>query len=226
VLSLLGRSSLPEQERDGIFVDLESFLIRRMICGRTSKNYNRLFLQLGRDFETKGEATRAAFHDLLAAGAGDAVDWPSDEDFRTAWMTVDAYSDLKPARVEMVLRALDAAMTTAKTESITIHGKLTVEHVMPQEWRKHWPLEDGGGTEAEERRESMIHDFGNLTLITQPLNSAVSNGPAAKKLSEIALSASLRLNSYFQGRTTWSEHDIHERGEKLFAVAKTVWPGP
>ena len=38
------------------------------------------------------------------------------------------------------------------------------------------------GGAVQERREEIIHDFGNLTLLTQPLNSSVSNGSAAQKL--------------------------------------------
>lgn len=226
VLGLLGTASLPTKERDGIFIDIESFLVRRLICGRPSKNYNRLFLQLLRDFDAKKDPTRAAFHALLAEGSGENVDWPGDDGFRKAWTTVDAYRELKPARVEMILRRLDEVMTTTATEPITINVTLTVEHVMPQAWKDHWPLPSGYVEPAWERREEVLHDFGNLTLLTRPLNSTVSNGPAAQKLPKIALESALRLNRYFQGRTTWTEADIDERGEALFDHAKRAWPGP
>lgn len=227
VLGVLGKTTLPASEREAIFVDIESFLVRRMVCGRPTKNYNRLFLQLLRDFEAQGEPTRAGFHGLLAAGVGENLDWPDDEAFRKAWTTIDAYRDLKPARVEMILRRVDEVMRTKGTESITIHGTLTVEHVLPQAWKGHWPLPSNVDAEtALERREEVIHDFGNLTLLTQELNSTVSNGPAAQKLPKIALDSALRLNGYFQGRTTWDEADIDKRGEALFEFAKKAWPGP
>jgi hypothetical protein len=168
------------------------------------------------------------------------VDWPTDDAFKDAWMSIDAYQELKPARVEMILLAINNAMTTAKTESIIVKSKLTVEHVMPQEWEKHWPLPSPDASAraqsgcrwgdlsqlSPEQRDEYIHDFGNLTLITQQLNSAVSNGPAAQKLPQLAHFASLRLNTYFQNRNTWTEVDILERGEALFDVAKKVWPRP
>ena len=226
VLGLLGHSALHAAEREAIFVDLESFLIRRLVCGRSTKNYNRLFPQLLRDFETK-PPTRAAFRELLLAGTGEAVDWPGDDAFQKAWLSVEAYQDLKPARVDMILRAINGAMTTAATEAITIHGPLTVEHVIPQEWHAHWPLPtDIPLEEGEEKREAAIHKFGNLTLLTQSLNSSVSNGPSAQKLPEIALNSALCLNSYFQNRTTWTEKEVDDRGTTLFEVAKKVWPRP
>ena len=56
-----------------------------------------------------------------------------------------------------ILRALNETMTTNATESITIQGKLTVEHVMPQDWEDHWQLPaDTDKDAAAERREGMI----------------------------------------------------------------------
>lgn len=226
VLGLLGDTSLPDTERARIFTDLESFLVRRLICGRPTKNYNRSFLQLLRDFRA-GPRTHEAFRALLAAGTGETVDWPGDAAFEQAWTTIDAYRDLKPARVEMLLRAVEGALQTGDTERVTIHGKLTVEHVLPQEWKEHWPLPAELDEEAAiEARDMVLHDFGNLTLLTQPLNSKVSNGPASEKLPKIAMQSALRLNTYFQGRSSWGEGEIGERGAVLFATAKKVWPGP
>jgi hypothetical protein len=226
VLGLLGNSALAASERQGIFRDLESFLVRRLVCGRPNKNYNRLFLQVLRDFE-QHEPVRASFRALLAAGTGEAVDWPDDKSFERAWNKIDAYSELKPAKVEMIMRALNEALVTGTTEPIVITSRLTVEHILPQEWKKHWPLPADVNVEtATEAREDLLHAFGNLTLLTQPLNSSVSNGPASEKLPKIALDSALRINTRFQSRSTWGEKDIRERGADLFVVAKKVWPAP
>ncbi len=227
VLALAGNAALPDAERLAIFRDLESFLVRRAICGRTTKNYTRLFISLLQNFEKNGDWTRAAFRALLAAGKGDGVDWPDDDAFSRAWLEIDAYRELKPARVQMILRAIEAALRTAKSEKISIESELSVEHVMPQEWKAHWPLPAGEDVEAAtQRREELVQDFGNLTLLTTTLNPSVSNGPAEKKLKEITEHSTLRLNAYFQRRTTWNEDDILERGKVLLETAKKVWPGP
>ncbi len=225
VLGLIGNAALPAADRDGIFQDIESFLVRRLICGRPAKNYNRQFLQLLRDFDL-GPPSRGNFRALLAAGTGDAVDWPDDTAFEAAWLTIDAYRDLKPLRVEMILRAIDDGMRTSNTEALVLPEKLTVEHVLPQEWQLHWPLASDSGEREVEARDDVVHDFGNLTLLTGALNSSVSNGPAAQKLPKIALDSALRLNKTFQNRTTWTEADIAERGRSLFQVARRIWPGP
>ncbi len=232
VLALLGNERLPNAERNGIYQDLESFLVRRLICSRPTKNYNRLFMQLLRDFEAIEKPTRIAFQTLLAAGKGENVDWPDDEAFEKAWLTLDAYSELKAGRAEMILRALEEAeevrMSPRREKKITMQDKLTIEHVIPQSWKaEDWPLPDGSEPEAAAlAREEIIHDFGNLTLLTQPLNSSVSNGPAKEKLPQVALESALVLNAYFQGKTSWSESDALERGRVLFVIAKRVWAKP
>jgi hypothetical protein len=227
VIGLLGEPNLPIAERDGILIDLESFLVRRVVCGRPTKNYTRLFLALLMDFRKGGVFKRAAFRDLLAAGKTESSDWPDDATFELSWNTVDAYKAIKPERVEMLLRALEIASRSPKSEAIALTGPLTIEHVMPQSWDAHWPLPaKTDGVDPLEVREEVIHDFGNLTLVTQGLNSTVSNGPPAQKLPALFKHSNLELNKYFVNRTTWTEQDIRDRGKALFHLAKSVWPRP
>ena len=75
-------------------------------------------------------------------------------------------------------------------------------------------------------REIIKHSFGNLTLLTQPLNSSVSNGPYGQKRPEIVKNSSLKLNIYFQDKGKWDEDDIKERGHVLFSLAKKIWSYP
>jgi hypothetical protein len=216
---------------EGIIVDLESFLVRRMICGRTIKNYNRLFLQIASELsdaaKASGAVDRAAFQKVLLGKTGEAVDWPGDDEFRSAWLHQPAYDRLGSAKLEMVLLAVDRELRTQKGEKVSIDDELTIEHVMPQSWEEFWPLP--AGPDAEKRgiaRDVAGHTFGNLTLLTQKLNTAVSNGPYKDKRPEITLQSALRLNSYFQSVTAWDEAAIGARGQELFDEAAKVWPRP
>jgi len=227
VLGLMGNTEIPDEERNGIFRDLESFLIRRLVCNRMSKDYRRLFIQHLRDFEATRVYTRDKFRGLLASGTIEAVDWPRDEEFRASWLHLDAYEALKPAQVKLILRSIEAAQRGPKTEILSSSEELTIEHVMPQSWQLHWPLPATPDTKpAKELREQVLHDFGNLTLMTQSLNSTISNSPAATKLPAIAANSTLLLNAYFQRRSSWTEDDIQQRSAALFEYAKQIWPGP
>jgi len=68
--------------------------------------------------------------------------------------------------------------------------------------------------------------FGNLTLLTQPLNSSVSNSAFEIKKPEILKNSALALNRYFQDKDVWDEDLITTRGEMLFAHASERWPYP
>lgn len=103
---------------------------------------------------------------------------------------------------------------------------------MPEHWQGAWPAPtsrgaDGNAEEnAIERRDRLIHTLGNLTLLTQVLNSSVSNGPFSAKRGEITQQSQLRLNAYFQNVSQWDEEAILQRGRQLLSIAVTVWPFP
>ena len=98
--------------------------------------------------------------------------------------TAPAYRTLKRDVTLAILLALEHALKTPKHEQIEIGGKLSIEHVMPQAWEKAWPLADDSD-DARERRERMLHTFGNLTLVTPQFNTGVSNRDFQRKQKEL-----------------------------------------
>ena len=71
-----------------------------------------------------------------------------------------------------------------------------------------------------------VNVLGNLTLITQALNSTVSNGPVTVKFPAIKANAALALNRELGAFEGWDENAIYERGEALFGVARGIWFPP
>jgi hypothetical protein len=117
--------------------------------------------------------------------------------------------------------------------------QLTVEHIMPQEWIRNWPLPDGSmgltwqelngastgdfRVAATERRNSLVQSFVNLTIVTQALNSAASNACWAEKKPEL-LNSLLPINQPLQCLCKWNEEAIIDRGNQLFERALKIWP--
>jgi hypothetical protein len=220
------RADLP-----GMLADIESYLIRRLVCDLTPKSYNKTFLALLKRLIAADRIDRALVQAFLLEGSGPAVVWPEDAKFRESWMTRPIYEDLKSARVSVILEAINTHMHSAMQEPVQFTGDLTVEHIMPVKWRLTWPdpsARDVGpeGEPAEGRRDRLLHTFGNLTLLTRELNSSVSNGPYAEKRKEIANQSLIRLNHWFREQTTWSEAEIERRGAALFDIATSIWPHP
>ncbi len=229
-------AQLAAEEIGGVLQDLESYLVRRAVCGLTIKNYNRVFLGLLQGVRKRGGLTRQGLQQELLGLKGDSSLWPDDQLFKRHWLNEPVYSTMGSARVQMLLAALDQALDTPRQERVRLDEWLTVEHVMPQTAPlDQWPYPEsskrGEGPIDERllRRARLMHTAGNLTLLTKPLNSSVSNGPFASKRPEITRQSRLQLNAYFQRFTEsdrWDEELILNRGEDLFAVARRVWPYP
>ena len=137
----------------------------------------------------------------------------------------------------MILRAVNERLYSTKTEAYPTPDGLTVEHLLPQSAvsgdNPSYPLpfqaESGIDLpEIKRRRQQLAHTVGNLTLLTRPLNSSISDGPFPNKAHEIAIHSDLRLNALFRDGhfTAWSETDITTRGEELFISALDIWPRP
>ncbi len=78
-------------------------------------------------------------------------------------------------------------------------------------------------------RQTVRNSLGNLTLLTQSLNSSVSRGPFSGKRPAITQQSRLSLNAYFQRFSdddVWNEETIIKRGEELADLAIRVWPHP
>jgi hypothetical protein len=138
------------------------------------------------------------------------------------------YRTLTRKRLRMFLRALEQQLHTGKTEQLDLEKRLTIEHLMPRQWKKHWPLAEGASAEDEDHRDQIVHTLGNLTLLTRKLNPSVSNGPWEKKLAQISRHSLLRLNKEIEAhdRGTWDEMTIQARGKALAALACKTWPRP
>jgi hypothetical protein len=81
-------------------------------------------------------------------------------------------------------------------------GKYHIEHVMPRKWQLHWPVEPGT---SDQNRDRIVHQLGNLTLLTSKLNSKVSNGAWVMK------------------RDALHEHDVLKLNVNLLALAGETW---
>lgn len=220
-------------EKNGILEDLESYLIRRMVCQLTAKDYNRLFLDLLAEFRTKGKFTRQTLRNFLTRQTAESRLWPTDETFRQAWLHALLYKTLSRPRLRMLLEALDARLRESKTENYSLKDNLTVEHLLPQHWEEHYPVLDPSEIESPEarmrrieRRNNLVHTIGNLTLLTGALNPSISNGPFERKRGEILKHSALNLNRFLSETKTWDDDQILERSERLFEVACRMWPHP
>jgi uncharacterized protein with ParB-like and HNH nuclease domain len=103
LLLALFDADIDEEQWRKISVTLESYLLRRAVCGLTTKNYNRIFLSLTRSLRREG-VTPENLESHLTAQSGESVEWPTDEAFTEAWRTTHAYRTLNNAKIVHILK--------------------------------------------------------------------------------------------------------------------------
>jgi hypothetical protein len=236
--------------QDEMFAMVGSYLIRRAICDLTNKNYNKVFLQLLKNLKEASlapESLRAA----LEALSGEATRWPRDEEFRRAFVRNRMYSgSLDAPKMRSVLVELENELRTERTEEPVAPalGNLDIDHMLPQEWTTHWPLQDGSTVTGEEvhdaalaslmevkltpkqlaieARQAVIPTMGNLTLLHYGTNRAARNRGFAIKKKLFLENSNLHLNRGMLTASAWDEDAIQKRAETLYEAAARAWPGP
>jgi uncharacterized protein with ParB-like and HNH nuclease domain len=240
LLTILDAKVTP-QEWSEISRTLESYILRRAVCGLTTKNYNRTFLSLTRSLR-EGAVTAANLTKLLLAQSGESVVWPDDTAFQKAWRTKPVYQIMNNPKVVHILTRLNRTYLTPKMESLKIENPSTIEHILPQNWVETWPLPDGStGLTADqltevvegdprrlpsEVRHEVLQTFGNLTLLTQALNSAGSNSEWIVKRELMKDHSLLPINQKLLTLDTWDETTIATRADEMFSRAIQLWPRP
>jgi hypothetical protein len=225
VALLLYRSSevISERRRRALLL-IESWLIRRAICGYTTRGYNRLIVDLLKRLQPNLERADETIAEFLASSEASSAAWPGDEALTKVLTTRQLYGWVNQRRIVMVLAAVELELRKSnKVEDIySLPANLTIEHVMPQQWREHWPI-DGGD---EDTRDAKVQLLGNLTMTSGPLNSSLSNAPWSTKRPALVKHSLLLLNQEITTHDDWNEQTTDARGAWLSQLICQLWPRP
>ncbi len=231
LLWLLGQHDLGDDGFQRCLRTLESYLVRRMLCRMTSKNYNQLFLDLlARLAAAPPHEAHDLIRDFLAGQTAEARLWPDDARLHAAIEELPLYRLLTRGRLRFVLEAIEDGMRSPMIEYPNVlRGSLTIEHVMPQGWHANWRLKvSDNRAEAIARRDHLVHTIGNLTLATGRLNPSLSNARWRTKKTKLAKHSRLELNLELADLEdeTWDEASILKRSRLLGDRVVALWPRP
>ena len=158
-----------------------------------------------------------------------AREWPSDQAVADALGSSPLYRLLTRGRLRLVLEGVERQLrSSGMSEQPAVPTNLTIEHLMPVGWsRGEWPLPEGVDTDAATyQRNTLIHSIGNLTLVTQKLNSSMSNDPWECKREELQEHSVLLLNNELLSQPSWDEDSIRSRSRRVAELVSERWPGP
>lgn len=226
------QSAMPDADRVKILDIVESWFVRRALLKASSQGSNRFIVDLLQHLSTQPkERLASALEAFLVSQHTGVGYWPGDDEVRLALTDATAYWKYLRGRLRMILEALEDAKrgypdgARLAMGPIT-RGKGTIEHLMPQGWRKNWPM--SGEPEQEAERDRVVQELGNLTLVTQALNSKVSNASWAVKRSHLqSVNDVLLTNEALRlAGEEWNEQLIKQRTDRLIDQILRVWPVP
>lgn len=235
VLYLATEANLGDQLKNALAI-LKSYILRRDICGLTTKNYNKHFVGL---IPKMREATIDQVDFLrenLSERNSDIDRWPDDDEWKKAWMEREQYGSARQPRLCYLFEMVEQALRSERNEDIEIKSQLTIEHIMPQKWQQCWAISGYDSNESDEldmeyhakmlARDRIVNTLGNLTLLTQKLSSSVSNGAYKEKMPALRSHSNLALNRDLHAWNCWDEETIRQRGLIIFKIAQKVWSSP
>lgn len=212
-----------DTDRNELFDFLETYILRRMVVHANTKNYNQLFTDRLINNEI---LSKKQFLEFLE-GQADKVNFlPSDEELKQGF---DG-SYLINKQSAGILYFIESKIRNRSLQSTQLLGinKYSLEHLMPKKWENHWGKLSN--QEDKIKRNRKLLTLGNLTIITQALNSTIRDanwtvkrkGKADKKGLN-TYSAGLETMSYYLTLDEWNEQTIEERAKFLYDKAKEIW---
>ena len=211
------RGALSEGELERCLGLVESFIVRRSVCGVPTNALNKLFLQWCKDFPA------ADYTNWLLASmskGGGSRRYPNDAEFGEAFQHQPQYGR---GATRFILCRLERSFEHKEPVDLSA---ATIEHILPQTLTPEWEEELRGGhdnVDAKTIQAQLIDTFGNLTLTAY--NSELGNQPFAEKRERLATSH-IELSRDVAACIHWREQEVNDRAADLLARASKIWSGP
>ena len=212
---------------------IDSYLMRRVALKATYSGFDDVafgYVQEVRDAPTPDDICAVLVEQLEKSPW--ASRWPSDDEVLSHLREADMYHSISGLRKQLLLRGVAQKMYEERQYDLTMpfnpKETLTVEHVAPQNWKRHWKddLNFGDSDEDRQRLNQLVHRIGNLTLVTRELNSKIGNRPwryKAELLRADNLELNRRLLDDMEGET-WNEGEIDRRSQIIANYVNEIWP--
>ncbi len=186
---------------------LSGFILRRFVCGESSRPYGRMFVHAALALGDKPvEQLRCYLEEM---GYPDAIR------FRNSFIGFNLYQKQYD---RFILECLERSHGHKEQADLS---KTEIEHIMPQTLSEQW--RNDLGKEADRIYTTWLHTPGNLTL--SAYNEKLWNSPFAVK-KNLYKDSNIVLTRQLAEIPTWDEAAIRKRGEELADRAIQIWKGP
>ncbi|GAA9753233.1 DUF262 and DUF1524 domain-containing protein [Helicobacter pylori] len=205
---------LSKQDFIPIIALIESYLVRRAVCGLATNSLNKVFPSFTKHIQ------KDEYFKSLKAHFGYLTEkqrFPNDDEFRNSFITIDFYKFKKREYFFERLENFD------RKERVYTH-EYTTEHIMPQKLTEEW--ERDLGENFKEIHDKYLHTIGNLTLTGY--NDKYSNKSFQEKqgMEKGFKDSPLRLNQSLRDLESFGEEEIKKRANDLADSALEIWTYP
>ncbi len=211
------------EERNKIFSFLEAYVMRRLVCKASNKNYNQLFTDR---LLSKQLVTRDSLQSYIVNEAGQTNMLPSDDEMKLGFES----SKLTNKQAAGILYFIESKIRDVNKQSTSLLGlsRYSLEHIMPKKWINNW---DGpADTESKKNRDAKLLTLGNLAIITSSLNSSIRDSAWSKKKKGASgkhgleyFSGGIETLSMYLSQEVWDENVINCRASDLCTHALGAW---
>ncbi|MGI9347696.1 MAG: DUF262 domain-containing protein [Gammaproteobacteria bacterium] len=224
VIFCIVSSAASVEEKQRMLKLLESYVIRRGVCGLSPSHYNKYAAHicgaLGDD------PNYEALRKVLASAARDSTVFPDNKRVEEGCISKKFYGS---AFQWYVFGKIEASLHSTRVERVIVEeGSLTIDHILPQGWGNNptWtnivlgPNHRQGDALAV---DPYLDTIGNLTLMSDGNNSVKSNHPFDEVKGLLAVSE-LKLNRELAEEDVWNVEKITARSKYLAGKICEIWP--
>lgn len=215
VFDAVDQKALTTEQQFEVLRILESFLIRRSVCGYPSHQLRTILPPI---FDAIGGAS-----ELFVSGVREQLGGkrcPDDHQFVESLQSQPLYaSAMRGTRLRVILERIEESFDHKEPVDLVDSKCIQIEHIMPQTLTANWVAELGEG--AQDHHAYLLHTLGNLTLTGY--NPDLSNRPYSEK-KEVLKDSHFELNRYFDKIDRWTPAEIKKRAKSLANRALQIWP--
>ncbi len=222
VVFVIATSKVPTEEKQRMMYLLESYVIRRALCGLSDKNYNKQAPSICKFIGVK--PTYDKLLEYLTSSDESTSVFPTDKRVAEGCLNEPIYKSKK--YLNYIFDWLAYHFSDTKDEKCDISG-LTIDHIIPQSWiDTPWKKYLNQKGFKDDVVESKLHTIGNLTPMSKGRNSSKSNsawtgtGGAQESLKE----CDLKMTSALGKNKKWDIDNVTARSKELSKKICEIWP--
>lgn len=217
MFNLLEKGKISKDTFEDIVSLVDTYLIRRWLCGWDTSSITRFFPTLLKDVmdRTNGEYSNILEYVkvyLVNNNKLKSMAMPTDENLRDYLSKNNAYV------LECTRNVLDRIEHNNNPAQVDL-SKLNVEHILPQTPTEYWQKQVPAG-----QYDKYVNLIGNLTLAAIPDNSRMHNDDWDRKKQVLSETKHLKLNSELLEYESWNSEKITERTDEIINQIIEIFP--